>query len=134
MFPDLHASLQMHEQQRTQHCGLASMPKAVEEWHQGHARDSGLRGSVLAYLHIRRLWGTGALPAYRAGYRSFLLLVLGQTGDICHPAGVLISSAGGPHVAKQCIVHLQSKLPGQQDSGTATLAVKDGVKDPWQGF
>ena len=66
----------------------------------------GLRSSVFAYLHIQRLWGNSALPAYMAGYKAFLLLVLGQTGDICHPVGVLISSAGWPHVAKQCIAHV----------------------------
>ena len=42
----------------------------------------GLRSSVFAYLHIQRLGGNSALPACMAGYKAFLLLVLGQTGGI----------------------------------------------------
>ena len=64
-------------------------------------------GSGAVCMHTCTSSGCGrnsALPAYRAEYKASLLSLLGQTGDICHPVGVLISSAGWPHVAKQCII------------------------------
>ena len=136
MFPDLHASLQMHEQQRPQHCGLASMPEAIEERHQGLMQET--LGSGAVYLHISSNGGgNSALPVYGAGYKSLLLFVLGQTADIF---ATQLVSWFFCWLAPCCQAIDRPSI--EQASWTATLVVKesgdntlpDSVKDPWQGF